>query len=34
MRTAVELGIDLEEVDGTGPDGRITIRDVKQAQEA
>ena len=34
MRTAEELDVDLEEVDGTGPEGRITIRDVRQAQEA
>jgi len=34
MRVAEELGVDLEEIEGSGPDGRITIRDVKQAQEA
>jgi hypothetical protein len=34
MRTAEELEIDLEDVDGTGPEGRITIRDVRQAQES
>jgi e3 binding domain len=34
MRTAEELEVDLEDVDGTGPEGRITIRDVRQAQEA
>ncbi len=34
MRTAEELDVDLEDVDGTGPEGRITIRDVRQAQEA
>jgi pyruvate/2-oxoglutarate dehydrogenase complex dihydrolipoamide acyltransferase (E2) component len=34
MRTADELGVDLELVKGTGPDGRITIRDVKKAREA
>jgi 2-oxoacid dehydrogenase-like protein with E3 subunit-binding domain len=33
MRTAEELEVDLEDVDGTGPEGRITIRDVRQAQE-
>ena len=33
MRAAEELGVDVEEVDGTGPDGRITIRDVRRAQE-
>ena len=34
MRTAEELEVDLEDVDGTGPEGRITIRDVRQAQES
>jgi len=34
MRTAEELEVDLEDVDGSGPEGRITIRDVRQAQEA
>ena len=34
MRTADELDVDLDDVDGTGPEGRITIRDVRQAQEA
>lgn len=34
MRTAEELDVDLEDVDGTGPEGRITIRDVREAQEA
>lgn len=33
LRTAEELDVDLEDVDGTGPEGRITIRDVRQAQE-
>jgi e3 binding domain len=33
LRTAEEMDVDLEEVDGTGPEGRITIRDVRQAQE-
>jgi hypothetical protein len=33
MRTAEELDVDLEDVDGTGPEGRITIRDVREAQE-
>jgi hypothetical protein len=33
MRTAEELGVDLEDLEGTGPEGRITIRDVRQAQE-
>ena len=34
LRTAEELEVDLEDVDGTGPEGRITIRDVREAQEA
>ncbi len=34
MRAAEELDVDLDDVDGTGPEGRITIRDVRQAQEA
>lgn len=32
MRVADELGVDLVQVEGSGPDGRITIRDVKQAK--
>jgi pyruvate/2-oxoglutarate dehydrogenase complex dihydrolipoamide acyltransferase (E2) component len=31
LRQAEELGVDLEEVEGTGAEGRITVRDVKQA---
>jgi pyruvate/2-oxoglutarate dehydrogenase complex dihydrolipoamide acyltransferase (E2) component len=34
MRKADELDVDIEDVEGTGPDGRVTIRDVKQAAEA
>jgi e3 binding domain len=34
LRTAEELDVNLEDVDGTGPEGRITIRDVREAQEA
>lgn len=34
LRTAEELDVDLEDVEGTGPEGRITIRDVREAQEA
>jgi hypothetical protein len=34
LRVAEELGIDLADVDGTGNGGRITVRDVRQAQEA
>jgi e3 binding domain len=33
-RTATELGVDLEEVDGSGAGGRITVRDVRDAAEA
>jgi pyruvate/2-oxoglutarate dehydrogenase complex dihydrolipoamide acyltransferase (E2) component len=32
MRVADELGVDLEQVEGSGPDSRITIRDVKRAK--
>jgi hypothetical protein len=34
MRFADELGIDLAALDGTGSDGRITVKDVREAQEA
>ena len=34
QRIADELGVDLDEVDGTGADGRITVKDVREAQEA
>ncbi|HEU4736691.1 MAG TPA: E3 binding domain-containing protein [Solirubrobacterales bacterium] len=34
MKTAEELEVNLEDVEGTGPEGRVTIRDVRQAQEA
>jgi hypothetical protein len=34
MRTAEELEVDIEDVEGTGPEGRVTIRDVRQAVEA
>jgi pyruvate/2-oxoglutarate dehydrogenase complex dihydrolipoamide acyltransferase (E2) component len=30
---AEELGIDLSEIEGTGPDGSITIRDVRSATQ-
>jgi hypothetical protein len=33
-RVASELGIDLTRLEGTGIDGRITVKDVRQAQEA
>jgi pyruvate/2-oxoglutarate dehydrogenase complex dihydrolipoamide acyltransferase (E2) component len=32
-RQASELGVDLGELEGSGADGRITVRDVKQAAE-
>ncbi len=31
LRQASELGIDLDEIEGSGAEGRITVRDVKQA---
>jgi len=34
VRVADELGIDLAELNGTGSEGRITVRDVREAQEA
>jgi hypothetical protein len=34
VRIADELGIDLAELDGTGREGRITVKDVREAQEA
>lgn len=34
MRAAEELEVDLEDIEGSGPEGRVTIRDVRQAQEA
>jgi e3 binding domain len=33
-RLADELGVDLGDLEGTGSDGRITVRDVREAQEA
>ena len=33
LREAQEAGIDLDAIKGTGPDGRITIRDIRQARE-
>jgi hypothetical protein len=33
MRQAQELGVDLDEVEGSGAEGRITVRDVQQAAE-
>jgi hypothetical protein len=34
VRIADELGIDLTRLEGTGSDGRITVKDVRHAQEA
>jgi e3 binding domain len=34
MRVARDLGVELERIEGSGPEGRITIRDVREAQEA
>ena len=34
IRTAEELGVDLEELDGTGAEGRITVADVRGAENA
>jgi pyruvate/2-oxoglutarate dehydrogenase complex dihydrolipoamide acyltransferase (E2) component len=34
IRKADELGIDLTRLEGTGSDGRITVKDVREAQEA
>jgi hypothetical protein len=34
IRVADELGIDLAQLEGSGADGRITVRDVRKAQEA
>jgi pyruvate/2-oxoglutarate dehydrogenase complex dihydrolipoamide acyltransferase (E2) component len=33
IRQASELGVDLGELEGSGAEGRITARDVKQAAE-
>jgi pyruvate/2-oxoglutarate dehydrogenase complex dihydrolipoamide acyltransferase (E2) component len=33
IRQASELGVDLGELEGSGAEGRITVRDVKQATE-
>lgn len=34
VRLADELGVDLEEIEGTGREGRVTVNDVREAQEA
>jgi pyruvate/2-oxoglutarate dehydrogenase complex dihydrolipoamide acyltransferase (E2) component len=33
IKQASDLGIDLTEIEGSGAEGRITVRDVKQAAE-
>jgi pyruvate/2-oxoglutarate dehydrogenase complex dihydrolipoamide acyltransferase (E2) component len=33
LRIADELGIDLAQLEGTGTEGRITVKDVRHAQE-
>jgi len=34
IRVADELGVDLARLEGSGTEGRITVKDVRQAQEA
>ena len=34
IRLADELDVNLADLEGTGSDGRITVRDVREAQEA
>jgi e3 binding domain len=34
MKAAQELGVDLDSVEGTGAEGRITVKDVRRAQES
>ena len=34
VAVADELDVDLEEVDGSGAEGRITVRDVRKAAKA
>jgi hypothetical protein len=34
LREAQELGVELDALEGSGPEGRITIRDVRKAHEA
>jgi pyruvate/2-oxoglutarate dehydrogenase complex dihydrolipoamide acyltransferase (E2) component len=33
IRQASELGVDLDDLEGSGAEGRITVRDVKQAAQ-
>jgi pyruvate/2-oxoglutarate dehydrogenase complex dihydrolipoamide acyltransferase (E2) component len=34
LKAAQEQGVDLDEIEGTGADGRITVKDVREASEA
>jgi pyruvate/2-oxoglutarate dehydrogenase complex dihydrolipoamide acyltransferase (E2) component len=34
LQLADELGVDIAELDGSGSEGRVTVRDVRKAQEA
>jgi pyruvate/2-oxoglutarate dehydrogenase complex dihydrolipoamide acyltransferase (E2) component len=34
LKAAKEEGVDLDEVEGTGAEGRITVKDVREAAEA
>ena len=34
LKAAQEHGVDLDEIEGTGADGRITVKDVREAAEA
>ena len=34
LRVAQELEVDIDEVEGTGADGRITVKDVRDARES
>jgi hypothetical protein len=33
QRAALDLGVDLDAIDGTGPDGRVMLRDVRKAHK-
>jgi len=34
MKAAEDLGVDLGSLDGSGAEGRITVKDVRKGQEA
>jgi len=34
LREAADAGIDVEQIEGTGADGRVTLRDVQKAQKS